>query len=136
MIGLNTFFMTKFSMKYPLTEEFGQQSFIYKVFYLTSACQIVQLKLMIALSFMESFCIASGLGYRAKSEKEEEEYNSIRVVKVGHYYTMRSTALGATYWNIQVHNWLKYYVMLRLINRGKRGLQFWPTLMTYLVSLF
>ncbi len=39
-------------------------------------------------------------------------------------------------WNIQIHKWLKYYVMLRLMDRSKpRGqMQVYPMVMTFLAS--
>ena len=41
-----------------------------------------------------------------------------------------------TKWNIQVHHWLKYYVMMRWMDRSKaRGKpQLIPTIVTFLAS--
>jgi D-alanyl-lipoteichoic acid acyltransferase DltB (MBOAT superfamily) len=43
-----------------------------------------------------------------------------------------STTTGA--WNIQVHYWMKYYCMIRLLDKKKRGFQAWPSLVTFIVS--
>lgn len=37
-------------------------------------------------------------------------------------------------WNISIHHWLKYYVMVRLMDKSRRGSQIIPTLATFLVS--
>ena len=80
--------------------------------------------------------IASGQSYRTKSEKEPEEFNSIRTLQwlVFEQFKSASETIGA--WNMQVQYWLKYYIYLRLVDRKKRGLQIIPLIMTNFVSAF
>ena len=51
-------------------------------------------------------------------------------------FGMRSLAELSGDWNIQTHIWLKYYCMLRMIDRSKRGIQIWPACATYVISSY
>ena len=83
---------------------------------------------------VEAQFIISGFGYSKKDEKEE--YNSIRSVKIWEIESACEINPVSTCWNINVHNWLKYYVMLRLMDRSKpKGSpQYMAQLWTYLAS--
>ena len=48
-----------------------------------------------------------------------EEFNSLRLINIRPIMLATKFADNGTNWNIQIHNWLKYYVMLRLIDRTK-----------------
>ena len=92
--------------------------------------------LFVAFTSMEANLIASGMGYQARTAKEPEEFNSIRCARIFDVLTMLDPAQCFTNWNMSVQRWLKYYVLLRLIDRTKprSHLQVWPILATFLVS--
>ena len=85
---------------------------------------------------MESNFIASGIGYRAKTEKTAETYNHLRWVKIWAFETMQHPMDATGNWNIGSHLWLKYYIMLRWIDRKlPRGkMQMGPYMLVFLVS--
>ena len=90
---------------------------------------------------MEANFIACGQGYSPasvdqKGVKTSENFNSIRQIDEVAFVTMASYDKALHNWNIQAHNWLKYYVMLRLMDRSKpRGQpQIIPTIVTFLIS--
>ena len=61
-----------------LTPEFAQENIAFRVFYLIASMHEMIYRLYTAFGSIESNFIASGLGYRPKTEKEPEEYNSER----------------------------------------------------------
>ena len=66
---------------------------------------------------MEANFIASGISYRAKTEKTPETYNHLRWVRIWAFETMQHPMDATGNWNIGSHLWLKYYIMLRWIDR-------------------
>ena len=88
--------------------------------------------------------IASGFGYRPAKKIERdglitekpENLNSIRTIEAAG--AMFGTSFGdfTPNWNISVHMWLKYYVMLRLMDRKapKGKMQILPLVMTFMAS--
>ena len=85
---------------------------------------------------MEANFVASGISYRAKTEKTPETYNHLRWVKVWAFETMQHPMDATGNWNIGSHLWLKYYIMLRWIDRKlPRGkMQMGPYMLVFLVS--
>lgn len=73
--------------------------------------------------FVEANLIACGFGYSRsvaeKGEKVQENFNSVRLINITNLMTATTFSEYGTNWNIQIHNWLKYYVMLRLMDRSK-----------------
>ena len=65
----------------------------------------------------EANMIASGLGYRAKSEKEPEEYNSVRAVRCVDFSLGIAGDHAIMNWNMNASLWMKYYIQMRLIDR-------------------
>ena len=59
------------------------------------------------------------MSYRAKTEKLPEEFNSIRTVNIFDFEKMQSPSQATGSWNIQVQVWLKYYILIRLMDRKK-----------------
>ena len=83
--------------------------------------------------------IASGFGYAetVKDENAERCYDSVRTIKVRNILTSTSSGCTFTNWNIQIHNWLKYYIMIRVMDKTKPRTVYqpMPTVMTFVVSL-
>lgn len=95
-------------------------------------------KLFTGFIFMEAYMIASGLGYRefvTKDDKKVVEYNAHKCGEYVNFMTSNSMMETTQSWNMGVHRWLKYYVMLRWMDRSKRSaFQLVPTLITYAQS--
>lgn len=63
--------------------------------------------------------IASGMGYKARDEKTPEEFNSIRCCKIRNFEMSLSPVEAVSSWNMRVQYWLKYYVLVRMMDRSK-----------------
>ena len=69
-------------------------------------------------TFYEVNMIASGISYKAKTETEAENFNSIRVI-----YNRRLLFTGdwmeiMRVWNSQVQTWLRHYVTTPMIDKS------------------
>ena len=62
---------------------------------------------------LEASLIATGMGYKARSEKGKEEFNSVRAMDIFKFCTATTTAESITAWNCHTQHWLKYYVQIR-----------------------
>ena len=65
----------------------------------------------------EACLIASGISYRSKTEKEPENFNSIRCTQFRKLFFGQSVLDIIANWNLVVQRWLKYYIYLKLIDR-------------------
>lgn len=86
---------------------------------------------------MECSSIASGIGYRAKTEKEPEEYNTVRSINMLGFFYPSTPAEMIGSWNMRTQYWLKYYVMVRQLDRTKprkSGTNTKPIFITFLVA--
>jgi lysophospholipid acyltransferase len=86
--------------------------------------------------WMESFCIASGLGYKAETNDQPESFNNIRA---GYFHIIETSyTFGEliSIWNTQAYKWTKYYVYLRLIDKDapRNREQVAPTMLTFVTS--
>lgn len=113
-----------------LTEEFGKTNFAYRILHVYMSMMACIWTYFSGFCMMEANLIAVGFGYtRTQIEhgfddgpspvKIVENFNSVRVIKITPQINGTSFADYGTNWNIQIHNWLKYYVMLRLMDRSK-----------------
>jgi D-alanyl-lipoteichoic acid acyltransferase DltB (MBOAT superfamily) len=124
-------------ISYLLTSEFGERSYMFKFFYIFLSQQCKVLHLFSGFTWMEAFCIASGIGYRAaKSKDEPETFNNLRCGKFRQYVFAYKFAPATEGWNTSAHKWLKYYVIARLYDREKprSAVQVLPILGTFCVS--
>lgn len=76
---------------------------------------------MFGLIAAEASMDAAGFGY-TKHPSGRESYDNFSTMNMVPYLTATQVSHLLNNWNVQIHNWLKYYVMLRLIDRSKRGL--------------
>ena len=86
---------------------------------------------------MEANFIACGQSYKPATEDGgKEDFFAIKQIHIWVFETQETWTSAVAGWNVQVHNWLKYYVMLRLMDRNKpRGqMQVMPMMVTFLAS--
>lgn len=119
-----------------LTEEWTSKPFIWRAGYLIAAIHIKVLTLFIGFVSQETNFIACGQGYKPATKDEPENFNSLRVISIWSFESQISWTEAISKWNIQVHLWLKYYIMLRLMDRKKpKGqMQVGPMVVTFIVS--
>lgn len=86
---------------------------------------------------MDCSVISTGIGYVPKTDKTEETYFSIYSISMMGCNTAVDMSQVMGSWNCCVHNWLKYYVMLRWIDKTKdrRIVQPFPIFMSFFMSL-
>jgi hypothetical protein len=68
---------------------------------------------------MDCAIISTGIAYSPKTEKAEETYFALPCVNILGCDLSVDIAGVMSNWNIQVHNWLKYYVMMRWLDKTK-----------------
>jgi len=112
MLSISCWLGLTFDNFYMTKAEFAFEPFHIKLFYLVISLHYKVYSLFTAFGFMESSLLACGAGY-----KSDQELNSIRAANVISFEFAVSTHQMTNSWNMLVHNWLKYYVMLRLMNR-------------------
>lgn len=137
--GVATVFGVYFPASNFLTAEFGETNFGWKLVHLYMTMHSITWVYFAAFSCMEANMIACGFGYsrnKDKEGKETEEFNSVRAIKITPIILGCSFEDYGTNWNVQIHLWLKYYVMLRLMDRkAPRGApQLRATFLTFVVS--
>lgn len=77
---------------------------------------------MFGLVMGEASLIAAGLGY--KKDKDNVQYDTVKSMCIKKFACATEISELSNNWNVQVHLWLKYYVMLRLMDRKKPRGQF------------
>ena len=84
----------------------------------------------------EASLIACGFGYRAKQDKQPEEFNTLRSMDIGRFTFSPSCKESIAGWNMRTQHWLKYYCMVRQMDRSssKRTQQLWPKLYAFGMS--
>lgn len=114
--------------------ELDNHNYFYKMIHLYMGMIITTFTYYAAFCVIEANLIACGFGYSVS--ENTENFNSVRMISITPILLATSFADYGTNWNIQIHNWLKYYVMLRLMDRSKaKGApQLFATFMTFIVS--
>ena len=84
----------------------------------------------------EALLIASGISFKARSEKSKEDYNSIRCMDVTRFTWSPTAKEAISNWNMRTQHWLKYYVMLRSMDRSlpRNAFQLKAIVWTFAVS--
>ena len=113
-----------------------QYSFGTRFYMLSMTTAWTIIKLIFVFLVQESCLVASGLGYKAKTEKESEDFNSMRCAKVFDCVFATEPAGIVANWNMRTQYWLKYYVMIPLLDRSKpkNATQIFPVFITFLTS--
>lgn len=68
----------------------------------------------IGFCFMECGMIASGISYNGNNQ-----HNRIKSVSIWGLLTSTQVKGFLAVWNISVHEWLKYYVYVRMLGKGR-----------------
>jgi len=84
--------------------------------------------------FMECGPIASGFSYNGTDTKGEHQHDRIKSVKLMGLLTSGRVKDFLSSWNISVHEWLKYYVYLRLLDNKRRGVNAKAAMVSFAVS--
>ena len=79
--------------------------------------------------------IASGLGYNGIDKSGSHKWDKIVAIYIMGVETSNSCMEMLKSWNHQVHLWLKFYVMARLVEPGKRPGML-ASMSTFIVSAF
>lgn len=129
-----------------LTDEWASKNLGFRAAHMVAALHLKIISCYVGFSSMEANFIACGQSYKPAHEitdkdgkvieRVPEDFFYIKQIKIWVFETMETWTGAVTGWNIQVHNWLKYYIMLRMMDRSKpRGqLQVMPMIMTFVVS--
>lgn len=116
------FFSKRTDGAYCATEEFAQQSLIYKIGYSFISVQIVKFKYYVGWKLTQGALNLSGMPYTVKQVQTSEgkQAEVICFDKLQNCVLKKlelSINLGTRihYWNRSVHLWLKYYIFLRIL---------------------
>lgn len=104
---------------------FGEYSILYKIFYMLMVVQTNIWIYMAGLTLGQSSLDACGFGYKIESKQEgkvthkTEVYNGVKTIHMKGFIMSNNVTELSQHWNVQIHYWLKYYVMLRVMDRSK-----------------
>jgi hypothetical protein len=101
------------------SQEYADLHIFMRCFYIIGLLWLKFSKLMVGFIAMEANLIACGHGYAPATEKQPENFNSLRSICVRPIFDMISLKDALAGWNVAIHNWLKYYIMMRLMDRSK-----------------
>ena len=118
------------------TPEFMEHNWIYKFIFLLIAANSKIYNLFSRFVYHEAGLIASGISYKAKDEKNPEEFNSIRCMDINSFNWGSTAKDSISKWNMRTQHWLKYYVMMRFMDRDmpRGSFQLSAILKTFAVS--
>jgi len=109
-----------FHYHYVITEEFGKTALLYKLFYISVSMIGFRSKFYTIWKLTTAGCILNGLSYgviiNEKTGEKKEHFDKIKHTEINSVELNTVTRVKIEYWNHTVHLWLKYNVMLRLIN--------------------
>ena len=98
--------------------EFHEHPFWYKLVYMLIAANSKVYYLFSRFVDHEACLIATGISFKAKDEKTAEEYNSIRCMDIKGFHWGNSAKEMISHWNMRTQHFLKYYVMIRMMDRN------------------
>ena len=116
------FICAQFKEEDILVDTYKSEPFWKKNILLIGALHRKMFMMFVGFASQEACLIASGISYRPKTEKEPEEFNSLRTLQWLRFEQFISASETIGNWNIQVQSWLKYYIYMRMINRSKRSI--------------
>ena len=123
-----------FDERQCLTEEFKSYGILKKIWFQYWGVQIGMSKYMTGFSFMEAGPIASGLSFNGVVDGQPR-HDRIKSVNVWTISTATTVKDMFANWNMSVHEWLKNYVFLRLLDSKKKGSStFTASMTTFFVS--
>lgn len=101
-----------------MESEFQEHPFWYKIVYMFIAANSKVYYLFSRFVNHESGLIATGISFKAKDEKTAQEYNSVRCMDIQCFHWGITAKDSISGWNMRTQHWLKYYVMMRSMDRN------------------
>lgn len=121
---------------YLFGEEFLTHNIFYKLAYLFALGFTYRLKYYAAWTISEASCILCGLGYNGYDrETKTILWNRVQNIDIRGVESAQNIHVVMSSWNQNTNKWLKNYVYLRSVKKGKKP-GFRSTLLTFLVSAF
>ena len=116
IMGIYGLFNKNFLSEFMSTEIFNQKNLLYKLFYINISAIFTKSKYHGAWSYSYGILIISGLSYSVDKKNDKNNYDigypgSIILTEIS--YNLRDIIIN---WDRSVHLWLKYHILLRLIN--------------------
>lgn len=96
-------------------------SLFYKFGYLWGALKCIMSTYLVGFCFMEVGAIGSGLGYNGNDENGNPKFDRVLSCNIYKLETSYKVKDFLANWNISTHQWLKYYVYLRMLPNNKRA---------------
>lgn len=116
--------------------KFNQRSFFYRINYMFLLGATFRFKYYAAWTIAEAACILCGLGYNGYDSKTQTiKWNRVQNIDIWHVEMAQNTHETFEAWNMNTNKWLKNYVYLRVVKKGKKP-GFRSTLFTFLTSAF
>jgi len=118
------------------TEEYSNKSLMYKFSYLNFADIFMRYKYYFVWKISQTSVILCGLSYNPKNDKNGviHNFDKIECTSVRKIELVNNIKDYAKNWNITVHIWLKYNVMLRLTNLENNFIRNNSHLITFIFS--
>ncbi|AET38627.1 lysophospholipid acyltransferase Ecym_3123 [Eremothecium cymbalariae DBVPG len=124
------------NVKYVLSTAFKNRSFLYKIHYLYFLGLTFRFRYYAAWTISEASCMVCGLGYNGYDPKTQEiKWDRVQNIDIIAFESAQNTRAALEAWNMNTNKWLKYYVYLRVVPKGKKP-GFRSTLFTFLTSAF
>ena len=131
---MNSILGDTFYPEHLLTEEYASKHIVYKYLYALCTLKLKIFTYYTAFCLMHTAAIASGLSFNKYDENNKPKFDKVETVKImGVEFSSRIKDFFGS-WNISVHKWLMHYVFLRILKKGRKGVQIKPILTTFLVS--
>jgi len=123
-IGIYGLFNGKFPSEFMSTEKFNKKNLLYKLFYINISAIFTKCKYHGAWSYSYGILIINGISYSEKEIVNKETNKKIMIKSYEKGYPGSIILVEISYnpreiiinWDRSVHLWLKYHVLLRLIN--------------------
>ncbi len=117
-------------VEFCFTSEFGQISFLNRVWYFYVAMSLKKFFYYGPFSFTTGAIQASGLGFSSNGK-----WDTVMGVYIWEVETADSVMTMLRAWNHQVHLWLKFYIQFRIVEKGKSPTTL-QTIIVFVVSAF
>lgn len=111
-LGFGIVLASNYDAWYMTKPEFGENTMVYKLMYLLLALHGNLWCYIAFLVIGEANYLAAGFGF------SENGYDGFVSMNVINFAISRDVSHFTTNWNVQIHYWLKYYVMLRMMDRS------------------
>jgi lysophospholipid acyltransferase len=134
-------FTKPFDVNYCITEEYANESFLWKFLYFNISFSIQKAKYYGGWKMAQSGTVLCGLGYNPieKDNHIIQKFDRVENCVIREIEIESNPKKRMQFWNRTVHLWLKYNLFLRLLNvekkpfKNNKGL---ASLITFMVSAF